>query len=268
VIRLASSLICISLTLAACTHSGSGPTAWTGDLSKTDLATESDESPQQRRARLRIELAAAYFEQGQTLVALDEVKQALLADPDFADAYNLRGLVYLRLNELPLAEQSFQRGLALRPNDADTLHNFGWLRCQQSRFDESDQLFKQAIDTARYAQPGKTWMARGLCQLRAGQPQQAQASWQRALVLDANNPSAAYQLALLHYKRAEFGVAQSYMFKLNAGNSANAQSLWLGVRIERQLNRPDAVAALGSQLRLRFAQSRELIAFDKGDFHE
>jgi type IV pilus assembly protein PilF len=111
-------------------------------------------------------------------------------------------------------------------------------------------------------------MARGLCQLRAGQPQQAQASWQRALVLDANNPSAAYQLALLHYKRAEFGVAQSYMLKLNAGNLANAQSLWLGVRIERQLNRPDAVAALGSQLRLRFAQSRELIAFDKGDFHE
>jgi type IV pilus assembly protein PilF len=162
------------LALAACTHGGAGPAAWTGGPNKADLATESDESPQQRRARLRIELAAAYFEQGQTLVALDEVKQALLADPDFADAYNLRGLVYLRLNELPLAEQSFQRGLALRPNDADALHNFGWLRCQQSRFDESDQLFKQAIDTARYAQPGKTWVARGLCQMRAGKrPRQA-----------------------------------------------------------------------------------------------
>ena len=267
-IRLAGSLVCISLALAACTHGGSGPAAWTGGLSKTDLATESDESPQQRRARLRIELAAAYFDQGQTLVALDEVKQALLADPGFADAYNLRGLVYLRLNELFLAEESFQRALALRPDDADALHNFGWLRCQQLRFGESDQLFKKAIETPRYAQPGKTWMARGLCQLRAGQPQEAQASWQRALVLDANNPTAAYQLALLHYKRAEFDLAQSYMLKLNSGNLASAQSLWLGIRIERQLNRPDAMAALGSQLRLRFAQSRELIAFDKGDFHE
>ena len=235
-IRLAGSLVCISLALAACTHGGSGPAAWTGGLSKTDLATESDESPQQRRARLRIELAAAYFDQGQTLVALDEV--------------------------------SFQRGLALRPDDADALHNFGWLRCQQLRFGESDQLFKKAIETPRYAQPGKTWMARGLCQMRAGQPQEAQASWQRALVLDANNPTAAYQLALLHYKRAEFDLAQSYMLKLNSGNLASAQSLWLGIRIERQLNRPDAMAALGSQLRLRFAQSRELIAFDKGDFHE
>ena len=54
--------------------------------------------------------------------------------------------------------------------------------------------------------------------MRAGQPQEAQASWQRALVLDANNPTAAYQLALLHYKRAEFELAQSYMLKLNSGN--------------------------------------------------
>ena len=97
-IRLAGSLVCISLALAACTHGGSGPAAWTGGLSNTDLATESDESPQQRRARLRIELAAAYFDQGQTLVALDEVKQALLADPGFADAYNLRGLVCMAAN--------------------------------------------------------------------------------------------------------------------------------------------------------------------------
>ena len=40
----------------------------------------------------------------------------------------------------------------------------------------------------------------------------------------------------------------------------------LGTHRETEL--ADAMAALGSQLRLRFAQSRELIAFDKGDFHE
>ena len=58
------------------------------------------------------------------------------------------------------------------------------------------------------------------------------------------------------------------MRKLNGGSLANAESLWLGIRIERQLNQPAAVAALAGQLRLRFAQSRELIAFDKGVFHE
>ncbi|MDZ4130450.1 MAG: hypothetical protein U1E02_40725, partial [Hydrogenophaga sp.] len=37
--------------------------------------TESDEPDARKRARLRLELASGYFEQGQTTVALDEIKQ-------------------------------------------------------------------------------------------------------------------------------------------------------------------------------------------------
>jgi type IV pilus assembly protein PilF len=81
--------------------------------------TESDEPDGRRRAPLRLELASGYFEQGQTNVALDEIKQVMLIDPSFADAYNLRGLVYMRLNDIPMAEDSFRRALALNPRDAD-----------------------------------------------------------------------------------------------------------------------------------------------------
>ena len=267
--RLGAALLTgLAVWLSGCAQGVAVPGPASGLGASADMPTESDESPQRRRARLRTELAAAYFQQGQTLVALDEIKQALLADPAYADAHNLRGLVFLRLNDLPLAGDSFQRALALRPGDPDALHNMAWLLCQQSRFDESDRLFAQAIAQPRYAQPGKTRVAQGLCQLRAGQPGLAQASWLQALALDADNPVAAYQLAQLYFKRGDFQLAQPYMRKLNAGSLANAESLWLGIRIERQLNQPTAVAALAGQLRLRFAQSRELIAFDKGVFHE
>ena len=258
----------LALWLSGCAQGLPVSGSATGPGASADEPTESDESPQRRRARLRTELAAAYFQQGQPLVALDEIKQALLADPAYADAHNLRGLVFLRLNDLPLAGESFQRALTLRPGDPDALHNLGWLLCQQARFDESDKLFAQAIAQPRYAQPGKTRVAQGLCQLRAGQPGLAEASWLNALALDADNPVAAYQLAQLYFKRGDFPLAQPYMRKLNGGSLANAESLWLGIRIERQLNQPAAVAALAGQLRLRFAQSRELIAFDKGVFHE
>ena len=40
---------------------------------RRDLVTESDESDSARRARIRTELAAAYFGQGQYVTALDEV---------------------------------------------------------------------------------------------------------------------------------------------------------------------------------------------------
>ena len=71
--------------------------------------------------------------------------QALAADPSFADAYNLRGLVYMRLDDAGLAEDSFRRAIALNPRDPNTLHNYGWLLCQQNRFGDAQQQFSAAL---------------------------------------------------------------------------------------------------------------------------
>ena len=65
-------------------------------------------------------------------IALDELKRALATDPTYAEAYNLRGLVYMRLDDPELAEDSFRRAMALKPRDGDILHNYGWLLCQQT----------------------------------------------------------------------------------------------------------------------------------------
>ncbi len=51
--------------------------------------TESDEPEIRKRARLRTTLATSYFDQGQDKVALDEIKQALAADPNYGPAYVL-----------------------------------------------------------------------------------------------------------------------------------------------------------------------------------
>jgi len=51
-----------------------------------DLITDSDESAQRKRARIRLELALGYFEQGKTTIALDEIKQAIVIDPSYSDA--------------------------------------------------------------------------------------------------------------------------------------------------------------------------------------
>lgn len=143
---------------------------------RPDLVTASDEPEVRTRARIRLELAVGYFGQGQTKIALDELKLALAADPSFGDAYNLRGLVYMRLNDLSLAESSFRRALALKPGDADTQHNLAWLMCQQDRFDESMQYFGQALADPNYTDRAKTLLTRGLCQIRAGKPAEAEES--------------------------------------------------------------------------------------------
>jgi type IV pilus assembly protein PilF len=55
---------------------------------------------------------------------------------------------------------------------------------------------------------------------------------------------------------------------LNNSESANAESLWLGIRVERKLGHRDAVEQLSAQLKKRFPQSREFSAFERSAFDE
>ena len=262
--------LCLFLSLAAAGLSGcattqgiSGPAA-----GKSDLVTESDEPESRRRARLRLELATGYFEQGQTNVALDELKQALIADPTYVDAYNLRGLVYMRLNDLPLAEDSFKRALAINSRDADVAHNYGWFLCQQARYSESFRLFGQAIANPTYPGQAKSLMTQGICQVRAGQRPEAEQSLTKSYELDAGNPLTGYNLSLLLFERSEVVRSQFYIRRLNNSELANAETLWLGIKIEQKLNNQQVVQQLANQLKRRYGQSREAAAFDRGAFNE
>jgi len=260
--------LCLVASLVGCAGNV-GMTGISGASSgKTDIQTESDEPENRRRARLRLELASGYFEQGQTNVALDEVKQSLVADPNFADAYNLRGLVYMRLNDIPLAEDSFRRALALNPRDANTAHNYGWLLCQQARYPESFQLFDRAVSNPTYSGRGKTLMTQGVCQARAGLKAEAEQSLTKAYQADAGNPVIGFSLATLLYDRSEFSRAQFYIRRLNNSELANAETLWLGLKVERRLNNRESMLQLGDQLKKRFGQSREAAAYERGAFND
>lgn len=255
---------CVLVTLAglsACT--GVSPGAGV-----TDVLTDSDESPERKRARIRLELALGYLEQGKDTIALDEVKLALAADPVYADAYNLRGLIYMRLNEWVLAQDSFGRALSLRPKDGNILHNFAWLRCQQALYPQAMDLFAQALANPAYGERAKTYLAQGLCQIRAGQWGDAEASLLKSYEFDPANPVTAYHLANVLFKRADYVRSQFYIRRLNDSELANAESLWLGIKVEKRLNNPQVLRQLAIQLEKRFPQSKEAASYHRGAFDE
>jgi type IV pilus assembly protein PilF len=256
--------------LAACLAAAAlaGLPGCAGSPPTEDIVTASDEPDVRRRARIRLQLAVGYFEQGQTTVALDEVKQALVIDPSFVEAYNLRGLVYMRLNDMRLAEDSFRRALALSPNDANVLQNYGWLLCQQQRYDEGIQTFDRALANPAYGDRAKTWLTKGLCQARAGKTREAEESLVHSMEFDARNPVTGYNLALLLYQRGDYGRAQFYIRRLNNSELANAETLWLGIKVEQRLGNRVAREQLASQLRNRYPKSREFSLYERGAFNE
>ena len=247
---------------ASTTHGG-------GDTpTSKDMVTESDEPEGRKRARIRMELAIGYFEQGQTSVALDELKQVIASDPGFPDAYNLRGLIYMRLNDMRQAEESFRRAAALNPRDSNVQHNYGWLLCQQGRYDEALRSFDTALASPIYAGRAKTLMAQGVCQARSGRKADAERSLARSYELDAGNPVTGYTLATLLYERGDYPRAQFYIRRMNNSDLANAETLWLGIKVERRLNDRVAMQQLADVLKKRFPQSREVSAYERGAFDD
>ncbi|HEX5806945.1 MAG TPA: type IV pilus biogenesis/stability protein PilW [Macromonas sp.] len=258
--------LCAVLSLYGC--AGQQPVSSPQTGTGKEWVTDSDEPEVRKRARIRLELAQGYFEQGQLTTALDEIKQSLTADPSYAAAYNMRGLIYMQLNEPKVAEDSFTHALRLQPADGDTLQNLGWFYCQQGRYKESSQMFDRALQTPNYRSAPRTLLTQGICLSRAGQPREAEAALKRSFELDASNPITMYNLAQLLYQRGDNERARFYLRRLNNSERANAQSLWLGIKVENRLQSREAARQLGEQLSRRFPESREAGALDRGAFDE
>ena len=240
----------------------------TGASSTPQTFTESDEPESRKRATNRLKLAVLYFQDGKYNFALDEIKQAILTDPNWFEPYGMRGLIQLQTGDLPQAEASFQKALSINPNSSDVKHNYGFLLCKMNRPAEAYKLFGAALADPNYGQRAKTWAEQGNCQLANGQKTQAEASFMRSYELDAGNAQTGFSLASLLFARGDLVRAQFYARRVNNSDRASAESLWLGIKIERSMANRDAQAQLEAQLRKRFAQSRELQALERGAFNE
>ena len=226
----------------------------------SDMMTSSDEPESRKRV--------GYYNNGQTTIALDEIKQSINVDASLFESHNLRGLIYLRLNDLVLAEESFKKALSLSPKAATVQHNYGWMLCKQGRMAEAGQLFAAALNNPMYTDRAKTFMTQGLCQLESGQRNLAETSLLRSYEIDPANPIVGYNLALIFFQNAEYPRSQFYLRRINNSQLANAESLWLGIKVERRMDSLSAADQLGEQLRKRFPHAKETISFERSAFNE
>jgi len=109
----------------------------------------------------------------------------------------------------------------------------------------------------------------GFAQAFAGQLAESEASLLRAYEIDPSSPFTATNLSEVLYRRGEYERARFYIRRVNSlADVSNSQTLWLAARIENKLGNAQGVADFGAQLRNRFPESREALAFAKGAFDE
>jgi type IV pilus assembly protein PilF len=218
------------------------------------------------RAKLHTELASLYYSSGNFGVALEELRVAQAADPGYAPAHGMYGLVYMQLKEPGRAEESFERALRLSPNDADINHNYGWFLCQTGREPASIKYFLQAIRNPLYPTPWRSYSAAGQCTLKVDQVKDAEACLERALRLEPDDPGALLNLGVVRYRQGNVGEARKLVARYNKLVTPSAESLWLAVRIERRLGERMQEQAFANQLRRRYPTSPEFELLQKGRY--
>jgi type IV pilus assembly protein PilF len=254
-----------ALLLAACAGNGNqGGTQ--------DIKTASDRTVAEKRGALRLQLAIGYYQDGKDEVALDEVKQAILADPDSADAYGVRALIYTRMGETALADESYQRALRLAPRNPELANNYGAFLCQQSgRAPQAMAQFESALKNPQYTSPVNALINAGSCSLRTKNIDAAERYLLDALRVGPDVPATAGLLARVYFERRDFTRAGFFINRLNTLSKLDAwtaDQLWLAIRINRKQGDKSMEASMVSQLRRRYPASAELMAFQRGAFDE
>jgi type IV pilus assembly protein PilF len=264
--RRAVSAFALSM-LAACAADGGG-----GGGGTRELRTASDQTALEKRAQIRLQLAVGYYQAGQYPTALDEVKQAIAADPGYADAYGLRALIYVAMGEYPLADENYRHALRLAPRNPDLANNYGLFLCDAGgKPVDAMTWFESALKNPAYASPVKALVNAGNCSLKTRQYDAAERYLLDALRVDPDLAATQAGLARVYYERRDETRAGFFINRLMETaklETLSADVLWLALRVKHKLGDRATEASLAAQLRKRFPGSAEYAAFERGAFNE
>ncbi|MES2260489.1 MAG: type IV pilus biogenesis/stability protein PilW [Pseudomonadota bacterium] len=242
-----------------------------GSSGRAELTTASDQTSGQKRAEIRLQLAIGYYGQGQLPVALDEIKKALAADPDYADAYGVRALIYMAMGENELASDNFLRALQLAPHNPELSNNYGSFLCRNGRTADAFKYFDAALANRAYQSPSSAYNNAGACALQRKDYDTAEKYLLPALKIAPDVPATNANLARIYYERRDdvrAGFFITRLSKIAKVDSLTADVLWLAIKVQHRLGDTGAESGWATQLRRHHSGSPEYAAYQRGAFDE
>lgn len=211
-------------------------------------------------ARDRVALAAEYLRKNENDRALLYLQQALKSDPDSAEAHNLLGVLYERDGKTREADREFRKAIHLRDGYSQAANNYGSFLFRQKRYKDAMKQYEAAASDITYTYRAQAFEGLGRSAWMAGDHDRAELAFSRALNLDANLAMANLYMAEVQLDKKDYegarGLYRRYL-QLTRDVPQTAQSLWLGIRLERRFGDKDALASYELALKRLYPESPE-----------
>jgi type IV pilus assembly protein PilF len=229
----------------------------TQNFDKNKLVIEQNTSDQ-LLAMTRVSLGLGYLKIGNTNQAKFNLEKAKKFAPNLVEVHIAFAHYYETVDETALAIRSFEEALSIKPDDANTLNNFGVFLCRQERFDEAEQQFLKAIKIPSYLLVSQSYENLALCQLKSGNFDKAEQYLAKAIIHSPNSDSALFEMARLEYSMGNYEKSHEYQQKFEkVTRRYKPESLALAVKTNQQLGNLKMAKNYASMLVSMFPDSWE-----------
>jgi type IV pilus assembly protein PilF len=220
----------------------------------------------ERAAEINLEIGTEALRKGNLNQAKEKIDKAVEQNPRNPKAQITAGVLYERLGDTGKADSHFAKGLALDPDNPEVQNNYGAFLCQRGKHERGEKLMLQAASNPLYRTPEVAYLNAANCARNGGDVKSAEENLRKALAVRPKFGEALFQMADLQYKQTDYLSARGFLERYLAVGRTNAQSLWLGVRIERGLGNASAAKNYAERLKLEYpraAQTKELIESER-----
>lgn len=211
----------------------------------------------------RVELGMNYLSVDKRDQARWQFNKALEFKKDGAEAYHGLALVHQANGEMQPAGKSYQKAmrLATKSEMAPILVSYaGYLTATGERKKACESYEKAAAD---YDFPGRAdaLYQAAKCARDIGNVARVKPALEHALNLNPQFSIALLDLAEIYFNEGRYPATKQLFDRYNASNKPTAQSLWLGIRLERVFGNVDREASYALALKNLHPYSKEYLEY-------
>lgn len=203
-------------------------------------------------------LARGYLQQGYTERAVKPLERALEIEPDSASVHGMLGMAFQLQGEDRLAEQSFNKALAIDPEASDVRNNFGAFLFSRNRLKDAYRQFELASHDVSYSQRSRTFENMGVVALRLGDASLSAQHFTKALRLNSNLSRANLELAVIYKGEGDLHKGWQHYQSFDEVAEQSARSLLLGIELATANGAHGKAAGYALRLERLYPGSMEL----------
>ena len=165
---------------------------------------------------------------GNTTQAKLNLEKAKRFAPKLVQVHTAFAHYFDSVGEPEQAIASYETALSVKPDDADTLNNYGVFLCKQQRYQDAEKQILKAIAQPSYILVSQSYENLALCQLKALAFDKAELYFDKAILHSPSSASSLLHMVRLQYAKADYKKADTYLKRYEKATrrfSANALAL-------------------------------------------